>query len=496
MFVKSSDTQYTFKGLSTKTAYNFRIYSVNEYGQSVGFTQMTVEKQELIPIKPQNFQALSYGNGRYELQWDKISNVKHYVVSWCLSGKTGSPSCFGQLNSKEVRNSLPAQALEDLKEVDYNFGVTAVFNYSRDGVASDIMWASCVVPMAAPGKPRKLPFSLSAIGTNSLRLQWKLSCPGLHVIISKFEIIYCRLSSKNGSCVETREFIVNNSREESYTLRGLHPDSYHRVSMRMWSDNVAGEESDPIEARTGIETDITFPIIFGVLAIIMTFIVIALSRKLFLKYKNKFHQIKQPVRLPGSLGDSYNLTQSIIGPQNNLRNNHMTQVDELRKNSGGSVGSHASSTGLLPPRQSRCPQNAFDFNNGIQMKVIYGKDVTDQTVRENCADDNSNTSHDSGLSTQSNGHLPTRPKASSKAYVTHEQLHAMGNRTSTTGDPSRITIADGSPSAICQISDGSSSSQFTPSSVPARVRTGYVQLQETTRIGSKPVGCQNDPVVV
>lgn len=124
-------------------------------------------------------------------------------------------------------------------------------------------------------KLSKLPFSLASIGTDFLQLQWKLSCPGLHVVISRFEIIYCRLTSKNlGSCEEEKQILVNNSRSESYKLKGLHPDSY-RVTMRMWNvDNTVGDESDNFEARTGI--NLTFPII-GVLAITLTTVIITVS---------------------------------------------------------------------------------------------------------------------------------------------------------------------------------------------------------------------------
>lgn len=486
--MKSFKTHLTFKNLSALTAYNFRIYSVNDIGESLGFSEITVEKQERMPERPKNFQALSYGDGRYELHWDKIPSVKRYVVSWCPAARNDLSRCSGQLNSSIVSNGIPAKTLPNLNASEYSFAVSSVIGAYRGDRASDMTWASCIVPMAAPGKPGKLPFSLSAIGTDSLRLQWKLNCPGLHVVISRFQIIYCRLSSKNGSCIDKKEMVVNNSRAESYTLKGLHQDAYYRVSMLMWSDNTAGEESDLIEARTGIETDFTFPIILGVLVIIITVLVIAACRKLFIKAKKEFKDLKQPVQLPGNLGDSYNLTKSING-QSNGRNGHLTKVDELRKNSGGSVGSHASSTGLLTPKQKMLPRtgNSFSYDS-TEMKVLKHRDTTDSAVRDGSADGNSNTSHGSGLGTQSNDLF----QASSKAYVTHERLNEMGRFSST--NHSSI-LGDGSHSVICQLSDGSS--RFTQSSVPARVTPGYVQLQpEIRRIDFKPVvGCQNDPVV-
>ena len=505
--VKSDESHLTFPDLSVMSAYNFRIYSANDHGRSLNFTEITIDKEGALPPKPKHFQALSYGKGRYELRWEGIPNIDHYVVSWCLAGKAGTTECAGEMESEVVpqqHEGLP-KTLSNLTGVDYNFGVSSVVAVKNEQsrhtfVSSGIAWASCVVPMGAT-KPSKLPFSLASIGTDSLQLQWKLSCPGLHVVISRFEIIYCRLTSKNGSCGEEKRILVNNSRAEGYKLNGLHPDSFYRVTMRMWNDNTAGEESDHLEARTGIETDLTFPIIFGALALILTSLMIAVCRKLFLKVKKDFKEMKQPVQLPGSLGDSYNLTKTIFG-QTNGRNGHLTTVDELRKNSGGSVGSHASSSGLITPRKSKAG-NVFEFN-GTEMAEMKPGDVNGSAVRETCPDDNSNTSHDSGLGIQSNGNIPSvQPRASSKAYVTHERLNEMGRCSKSTNPSSKVMMSDhGSHSVICQI-DGSSNSQYrfftitsSSSSCKARICASLASRKER-KDWFQASWCQDDdPVVV
>lgn len=456
--------------MSSLSDYSFRIHSENEKGESSGFSQIKVAKQAHLPQKPKNFQALSYGGGRYELRWDVEPQVDHYVISWCTPGQRGSVHCLGPLNSSVVRGS--GQTLSDLQGLEYNFAISSVVNSLKYGqIASEMLWATCVVPMAAPGKPGKLLFSLAAVGTDSLRLQWKLSCPGLHVIISKYEVIYCRLSGKNGSCLEEKKIVINDSRAESFALKGIREDTYYRVSMKMWNDNIAGEESDELEARTGIETDFTLWIFIAVLAIILTFVMLIICRSICLKMCKDNDMMKRPIELPGILGDSSNLTKSINGQACNRNGKHLTSIDHLRKNSGGSV---ASSTGLINPKQ-HTSINGFGNtieSNGTEMKVMSRGDLTDSMARESCADDNSNTSHDSGLGTQSNGLLSSLPKVSSKAYVTHERLNEMG-RLSTTCNPPRVTI-DGSQSVMCQINDGSS--QFTPSKVPARMRPEYVQV--------------------
>lgn len=190
--------------------------------------------------------------------------------------------------------------LSNLTGNNYNFGISSVIAIKNTTtfVPSGITWASCIVPMHTT-KLSKLPFNLTSIGTNSLQLQWKLSCPGMHVLIPKFEIIYCRLTNEtNGSCGEEKRIFVNNSRIESYNLKELHPDSFYCVTMKMWNDKTAGEESDCLGARTGIKTNLMFPIIgflqnqsktnltsfsliFLALAITLTAVMIAICRKVF-----------------------------------------------------------------------------------------------------------------------------------------------------------------------------------------------------------------------
>ena len=192
---------------------------------------------------------------------------------------------------------------------------------------------------------------------------------------------------------------------------------------------------------------------------------IALCKKAFYKVKRDIKNYKKTIELPGDLGNSTNVSKSING-KNGIQ---MKSVSELRKNSGGSVGSHASSTGLITPKQKANGKSGTVF--GTEMHVIGCGDAVDSAIRESCADGNSNTSHN-GLGSQSDGLFQVQPRTASKAYVTHERLNEMG-RCSTTKPAG--SLGDGSHSVICQINDGSS--QFTPSHVPARsLRTGYVQV--------------------
>lgn len=266
--VKSNEFHFTFSNLSVISTYNFRISSRNDHGLSITFTEITIEEERALPPKLENLQVFSYGKGHYELRWEKIVNIDHYVLSWCPRG--GNGRCIEKIESEVVRQQL-SRTLSNLTDRDrYNFGVSSVIaiNNNTKLVSSGIAWASCVIPK----KPNKLLFRLANIGINSLQLQWKLeSCPGLYAVISRFEIIYCHFLSKNGPCEKENRIFVNNSRVQSYKLEGLHPNSFYRVTMKVWNNNTVSEESYYLKVRTGIE--ITFGALIYILVVVMIGIV-------------------------------------------------------------------------------------------------------------------------------------------------------------------------------------------------------------------------------
>lgn len=411
--VRFDQSHFTFSNLSIRFAYNFRIYSTNDYGRSLKFTEITIDKEEVLPLKPKYLEVLSYSQGHYELHWKGIANIDLYVVSWCLAEKTESNECVGPMRSEPMTIGFP-KTLSNLTGSHYNFGISSIVAIKNENsrynfVSSSITWASCVVPMRIT-KPSKLPFSLTSVDTNSFQLQWKLSsCPGLYVVISRFEIIYCHLTNKNESCREEKRILLNNSHAESYKLNGLHPDSLYRVTMRMWNmHNETGEESDYLEVRTATEIDFILPIIFGVIALTITAIMIIVCQKLFIKIKKDFKDImRQKVQLPGSLGDSYNLTKTILSQtmENNSVNVFESNENEMELGSSISENCSVENTNL-------------DF--GLSQLKAY---VTHEKLNEmsQCSQAFTRTNESSRLS---KANLDSG-LGQLKAYVTHERLNEM-----------------------------------------------------------------------
>lgn len=158
---RSNESQFTFANLLCISTYKFRIYSVNNYGYSLNFTEITIEKERSLPLKPRYLRVLSNSIGRYELRWEdskesSVANIHHYIVSWCRVGSQNRFNCVGQMESQIVPVGLSKTVFSNLTGNNYNFGISSVMCMKNTFVASGITWATYIAPM-------KLSFTLISI---------------------------------------------------------------------------------------------------------------------------------------------------------------------------------------------------------------------------------------------------------------------------------------------------------------------------------------------
>lgn len=301
-----NQSSYTFSSLSPTTAYLFRIYSANSIGPSATSSALYIDKETTLTEKPVTVEAYNYDNGRYEVRWSyptDLSSVSGTTISWCPVNNTKSSSadkCSGPVRTAEVQRPMQkAHTITVASDLTYQFGVSARY---RDNTSSPVTWASCVVPISIKKLDKIHKFAVRAINATAVRVSWKLPCDGLQAVVSKFEVLYCRISFNNNSCSEFVSNDVVGGASEFLTIGSLDPLTAYRFVVRAWTESTAGVDSDPIDETTfGTEVSIwvTFFCLLSLLCLVLA--VVTTTSYLIRWYRRMAKNMKAPIVLPGRL---------------------------------------------------------------------------------------------------------------------------------------------------------------------------------------------------
>ena len=301
-----NQSSYTFVALSSSTAYLFRIHSANAIGQSLESSTLHVDKEVSLTVKPATVEAYNYDDGRYEVRWSypsDLSAITGTTISWCPVNNTKSAlmdNCSGPLQTAVVQRPMQkAHTITVSEDSVYQFGVSA--NY-KDNQSSPITWASCVVPISIKKLDKIHKFAVRAINATAVRVSWKLPCDGLQAVVSKFEVLHCRISFNNNSCSEFVSNDVVGGASEFLTVGALDPLTAYRFVVRAWTESAAGVDSDPIDETTfGTEVSIWIMFFYLLSLLCLVLVIAAILLSLAKWYRRIAKNMKAPIVLPGRL---------------------------------------------------------------------------------------------------------------------------------------------------------------------------------------------------
>jgi hypothetical protein len=303
--VKSiNQSSFVLPPLSSTTAYLFRIYSANDIGQSSASSSLVIGKEVPDSKKPTSVEAYFYDNNRYEVRWAYPSAVPELagaIVSWCAVNHTKSiDKCSHPLQSAVITRPMQmAHTITVAEDLMYQFGVSV--NY-KDNTSSPVTWADCIVPIGIKQLGKLHNFSVRAINSTTVRAAWKLPCKGLQAVVSKFEVLYCRISFHNNSCSDFVSREVVGGASEFLTIDSLEPLTAYRFVMRAWTESAAGFNSDPVDETTfGAETSFWATFFYLLLLLSLVLMVVAAIFSLVRWYRRMVKNMKAPIVLPGRL---------------------------------------------------------------------------------------------------------------------------------------------------------------------------------------------------
>lgn len=298
---------YTIDLISSSTAYLFKIYSGNEMGKSLDFSKIIIQKEHLLPPRPVSVEAFYYGKNKYEVRWShpievkSNFNISSYIISWCVSSKPVIARCTGPVKSIEIATNgtrETATTLEVTEDTNHQFAVSAKYN---DGQYSPLSWSSCIVPIGLK-KLEKLPkVYAKAINSTAISVTWKVTCDALTSVITKYELIYCKWSNSNSSCIGSKITIsIENSTAREFIIKNLKPSTTYRFQLTAWTENTAGDESDLFfETTPSPPISIWFLVLMSIVAILC--VVISLLKCLYTRYKFIFFVWKTQIELPSEI---------------------------------------------------------------------------------------------------------------------------------------------------------------------------------------------------
>lgn len=240
---KSEKAFFTFKNLNSSIAYVFKIYGVNAQGVSNNYSELIIEKKDIIPNKPSHIDVYSYGNGRYEIQWDRpIDNslsdqILNYTVFWCQNLKPRPFICEEVIDWKQTNNTSMLLSLPDIQN-NYEFAVSANTMTTSSGMS----WAKCIVPINAR-LDRISYIIVEPINSTAVSVDWRLNCPAQRRLVIGFDIKFCVINKSN-NCDKTQTKKVNNSYEK-YILYGLEPFTRYNITVLAFSNLSSSDESEP-----------------------------------------------------------------------------------------------------------------------------------------------------------------------------------------------------------------------------------------------------------
>ncbi|XP_029844432.3 uncharacterized protein LOC8039342 [Ixodes scapularis] len=271
----------TFDDLRQSTAYNFRLWSLNEHGISKNHSNIRVGKHDDLMSAPQDIKVMALSSGEYEVSWRPSTSPsaswfysndssapskteeagygseeappQGYTVFWCPRMLPWFYGCDQSLEWRRVPPNVTSTVLELEPGKLYQFAVAA----QSKPKTSEMAWTSCVVPVSKElGKINRV--SLERDGAHSLRMRWQLECSALKTLVERYQIEVCTVTRKYrnmalrdaAGCMYSKYDInsckaynVTNADAEEQLLGGLDTDSVHRAVIRALSNGRLTEDS-------------------------------------------------------------------------------------------------------------------------------------------------------------------------------------------------------------------------------------------------------------
>lgn len=231
--------------------YTFYIWSQNINGTSKDNSIVHIPSDIYNITEPRFFNKVDFGNGKYELLWEKPSHIEitNYTIFWCkhITDRPYRPyQCTGFLNWTIVPNNLTAYNMTVEEKPITQFAIAANTKYGSSGMT----WASCTVLYNDHiGKLKNV--WINKIGSDFIELQWKIDCLDKIGSVYGFVTYYCPIKSQfKRECKDGRQSnvtIKGDSSTVNMKLTNLKPYTTYRLAVAVISKHgMYSEQSDPL----------------------------------------------------------------------------------------------------------------------------------------------------------------------------------------------------------------------------------------------------------
>ncbi|XP_077286127.1 cytokine receptor domeless [Arctopsyche grandis] len=229
------------------------IKSCNSVGHSEDQTHMIIPAQKEILPEPRAFTKIEFGNGTYELSWNRVihEDLNSYTIFWCDNNRERPYQCEGQLNWERVPANATIKYITIPNNTNslnstkiYQFAISANSRKSSSGM----VWALCaVIPNKSVSKIRNI--WINRFGSTFIEVGWKLECSDRIGSILGYNITYCPVFSLyNKSCKEDPKSIVvvRDPSEIHSNVTDLKPHTTYAIQVAVITRYGNGHSSDPL----------------------------------------------------------------------------------------------------------------------------------------------------------------------------------------------------------------------------------------------------------